>query len=84
VRELVIKDVEVYVYSRGDKLWVIDVRPYVEHDHVWWLRRKTDAIAEALGRGIGKVILIAVYVEMEAMDNARRLGVKLICDIVVE
>ena len=76
--------IEVDVYIRDERMYLVEVKPHAELDHVERFYDKARIVERILGRRAEKLILVAVNVDKEALERARELGIDVVCGAVIE
>lgn len=78
------KIVDVDVLIRDEKLYLLEVKSYVEIDHVEHLYEKVDIVERILKREVDKIFIVTVNIEREAYDRAKELNIEVICSNILE
>ncbi len=76
--------VDVDVLVKDSELYVIEVKSRAELDHVEYLREKVKFVEKVMGRGVDRVMIVAVNVDRDAYDRAKELGIEVICGHVID
>jgi len=75
---------ELDVYAHDAKKYFIEVKSFAEKEDVIWFVDKSNRIIELTGIKPDKLILIAINVDKETLDEARRSNVEVIYGDIVE
>jgi len=76
--------VDVDVLVRDGGLYLVEVKPRAELDHVEALYEKARTVERLLNRSVSKAFLVAVNIDKEAYDRARELGIEVLCGRIME
>jgi hypothetical protein len=74
----------VDVYIHDERMYLVEVKPHAELDHVEWFYDKARIVERILGRGAEKLILVAVNIDKEALERARELGIDVVYGTIIE
>jgi glycerophosphoryl diester phosphodiesterase len=64
-------------------MYLIEVKPYADHEDVEWFYEKAPIVERILGRRADKLIVVAVDVDKNALERAKELGVDVVYGNVV-
>jgi hypothetical protein len=70
--------IEFDVYVHDEKVYLIEVKSHVDVEDVEWLYKRGEIYEKITGRKPGKLILIAVNIDVDAYERARNLGVEVV------
>jgi len=62
--------IEVDIYVRDEKLYLIEVKSHAEYEDVEWFHDLSKIVEKVLGKGADRLILVAVHINEEALERA--------------
>jgi len=77
------KTIDVDILATDDRLYIIEVKSRAEMDHVNALIDKARYIENILKHRVDKILIIAVNIDSDALDYARRIGIDVLYENVV-
>jgi len=76
--------IDIDVFVKDEKLYVIEVKSRAELEHIEALPDKARFVEKIVGKEVERVIVVAVNIDKEAYERARELGVDVIYGNIID
>jgi len=76
--------IEVDIYAHNEEVTLIEIKSLIEEDDVYWFYEKAKIVERIIGKEASRLLIVGVNAVKEAVEEAQKLGIDIICGSIIE